>query len=332
MSNNPFIEQPAFGASSQASFSRRFPDIDVPQSTAQPQYQQQYASPTGSWQQVPSSPYGQSFQQTPSQPYGLPQQYPQPTGISGFNGGFNAGYALPTPSIQTPAAFQPSTSFGQQISSPATGMSYVQPQQQLPQYGAYPNLQQQQQPGPAGYNPMQQVISEFDPYANAGEFLGSVSNPQPGSSGAIQSTSTPGHQRSISSGAPGGYKHPREYVREHKSELEGWDAYSWKQAMNAFDALKEAWAQRKRDAESRVNQLAGPGAYWDYARQQESARLQGIAKEAEINYDSVAASAFQMQEVFSGYRQSSDMASKRRVKESINAALSSLPDWPNPQW
>lgn len=44
--------------------------------------------------------------------------------------------------------------------------------------------------------------------------------------------------------------------------------------------------------------------------------------------DSVAASTFQMQEVFNGYRQSGDAASKRRVRESINAALGNLPDWP----
>lgn len=35
-----------------------------------------------------------------------------------------------------------------------------------------------------------------------------------------------------------------------------------------------------------------------------------------------------MQEVFTGYRQSGDLASKRRVRESINAALANLPDWP----
>ena len=44
--------------------------------------------------------------------------------------------------------------------------------------------------------------------------------------------------------------------------------------------------------------------------------------------DSVAASLFQMQEVYAGYRQSGDAASKRRVRESFNAALSSLPEWP----
>jgi hypothetical protein len=44
--------------------------------------------------------------------------------------------------------------------------------------------------------------------------------------------------------------------------------------------------------------------------------------------DSVAASLFQMKEVHAGYRQSGDPASKRRVRESCNAALSSLPEWP----
>lgn len=44
--------------------------------------------------------------------------------------------------------------------------------------------------------------------------------------------------------------------------------------------------------------------------------------------DSVAASSFQMHEVFQGYRQSGDLASKRRVREASNAALQGLPDWP----
>lgn len=39
---------------------------------------------------------------------------------------------------------------------------------------------------------------------------------------------------------------------------------------------------------------------------------------------------FQMREVFEGYRQSSDIASKRRVKEATNAALQVLPGWPQP--
>lgn len=46
--------------------------------------------------------------------------------------------------------------------------------------------------------------------------------------------------------------------------------------------------------------------------------------------DSVAASTYQMQEVFQNYRQSGDLSSKRRVREATNAALQSLPDWPQP--
>jgi hypothetical protein len=48
------------------------------------------------------------------------------------------------------------------------------------------------------------------------------------------------------------------------------------------------------------------------------------------NTDSVAASVFQMKEVQEGYRQSSDLAGKRRVKEATNAALQGLPGWPQP--
>jgi len=62
--------------------------------------------------------------------------------------------------------------------------------------------------------------------------------------------------------------------------------------------------------------------------QQEAARLQGMVKESESNFDSVAASSFQMHEVFANYRQSGDLASKRRVREASNAAITSLPDWP----
>jgi hypothetical protein len=46
--------------------------------------------------------------------------------------------------------------------------------------------------------------------------------------------------------------------------------------------------------------------------------------------DIVAAAALQMSEVFAGYRHSGDIASKRRVRESCNAALSGLPEYPPP--
>ncbi|TFY63602.1 hypothetical protein EVJ58_g3144, partial [Rhodofomes roseus] len=127
-----------------------------------------------------------------------------------------------------------------------------------------------------------------------------------------------------------------EYVQQHKQELEGWDTYAWKQIQNSFDALKEAWGQRKHEVEGRARSIGGAGlfgegmGYGGYygGPQQEATRLEQLAKQAESNFDSVAASSFQMHEVFTGYRQSGDLASKRRVREAINAALVSLPDWP----
>lgn len=44
--------------------------------------------------------------------------------------------------------------------------------------------------------------------------------------------------------------------------------------------------------------------------------------------DTVAASTFQLHEVFNSYRHSGDAASKQRVRESCNAAVRGLPDWP----
>jgi len=46
--------------------------------------------------------------------------------------------------------------------------------------------------------------------------------------------------------------------------------------------------------------------------------------------DTITACTFQLQEVFNGYRQSSDPGSKRRVREACNAAIAGLPDWPSP--
>ena len=49
-----------------------------------------------------------------------------------------------------------------------------------------------------------------------------------------------------------------------------------------------------------------------------------------MGLDIVAAGALQMSEVFTGYRHSGDIASKRRVRESCNAALTGLPEYPPP--
>jgi len=98
--------------------------------------------------------------------------------------------------------------------------------------------------------------------------------------------------------------------------------------LNGFDVLKDAWTARKKEAEGRIAIVKRD---YGYTGQGEVERLQGIVKDADSKFDSVVASSFQMHEVFQGYRQSGDQASKRRVREATNAALTSLPPWPTPQ-
>lgn len=96
---------------------------------------------------------------------------------------------------------------------------------------------------------------------------------------------------------------------------------------------------RKQHAESTVRQYGGGGTpgFFGTAPQEygynNNSFIDGwkqAMKEAESNVDTAAASAFQLQEVYSSYRQSGDVSSKRRVREATNAALTGLPDWPGP--
>ncbi|KAH9928304.1 uncharacterized protein B0H18DRAFT_254231 [Fomitopsis serialis] len=327
LSNNPFIDHPANALN-------RYPDINAVNNATGSSGQY------GQWtQQQPSS----SFAPTPAgyqgQTYSGGYQQPllaQPTGWNpGAGYGQQQGYGSP-PQGQQMSGFQPTSSFGQQLASHVntayTGLPQQQQQQQPPpQYGGYPAGQQQPQFG-AGYQPsysqQQQTpsyLAEFDPYAQGGGQQQQQQQPAYGGApagGGVQYGGRP--------------PHPREYVQQHKQELETWDTYAWKQVQNSFDVLKEAWGQRKHEIEGRVRSMGGAGlfngaqGYGGYygGPQQEAARLEQLARQAETNFDSVAASSFQMHEVFTGYRQSGDLASKRRVREAINAALTSLPDWP----
>lgn len=68
------------------------------------------------------------------------------------------------------------------------------------------------------------------------------------------------------------------------------------QVQNSFDALKEAWGQRKREVEARARAMggaglfAGGGGYGGYygGAQQEAARLEQLAKQAESNFGASA--------------------------------------------
>lgn len=147
--------------------------------------------------------------------------------------------------------------------------------------------------------------------------------------------------------------HPRTFIHSHKAGLEAWDPSTWMQVQNTFESLKVAWETRKRSAESQVRALGGVagapagagvgagffggvsgyGAYgggYQTPQAQEVDRLNVLIREADANIDTIAAAALQMSEVFSGYRHSGDLASKRRVRESCNAAVTGLPEYPPP--
>lgn len=329
LSNNPFIDHPSNALA-------RYPDISGSSdfSGASPPYSSlsQASTPgpnpgaAGYGPQNPSG-YGGGYQQQMSL---QPQQTSWGGGSEFMQPQQPQSYAAQTPQM-TGRPFQPSSSFGQQLAGQINGAYGIQQQPQQPpsmqpQYSGYPTSPQYGPGGGYGFPPQQQqqqqsnqYLAEFDPYAQQ----------QPGSSYAGTPSAT---------GAAGGYRppHPREYVQQHKAELEAWDTYAWKQMQQSFDALKDAWFSRKSEIEVRARAMGGAGLFGGdnmygnaYGGQaQEYMRFESLAKEAESNFNSVAASAFQMQEVHSGYRQSGDIASKRRVREAINAALTTLPDWP----
>ncbi|KAJ7593096.1 hypothetical protein C8J56DRAFT_930381 [Mycena floridula] len=293
--NNPFLDNSA---------QSRYPDIAPDTSTQFTSWIQ-----PGSGNQ--SSFYPQSSFQSPQAALQSPQ--------------FNPGYAQTQQmSPQSAQGFQPSSYFGQQLQAVTSPMS-----------GSYSYLQQNPSSPPTNYNPVQQQLqnnpgymAQFDPYGSLGQLDAQSPVQQMGPQSSISGITT-----STTTSVVNGNLHPREYIRAHKQEIESWDSYAWKQLLGSFDALKDAWSAKKKELEAQVGQLQmqlqyGGGGYYGPQIQQEGARLQGLMKEAELNSDSVAASSFQIHEVFQSYRQSGDQASKRRVREASNAALQSLPDWP----
>ncbi|KAH7908453.1 hypothetical protein BJ138DRAFT_1174178 [Hygrophoropsis aurantiaca] len=311
LSNNPFINDPSNPHT-------RFPDISgslsPPQLNQQPSYNSGY----------PQQPQFQ--QQYQAAQYPGPNQYASTSYTGQYPGNPQNGQIAPQP---TGRAFQPSSSFGQHLvsqvdsSQPQYQQPYntgyqpayqntFQPQQQYPQAG-YQGYGQQPQQQNTGY------LAEFDPYAQT---------PNQASS----------HNRSLSTSGNSTNMHPRDYIRSHKAELEAWDSYAWKQMLNACDMLKAAWGARKQEIERTVSQMGGNGVPGFFGQNQyggpqagyggELERWQRMLKEADSNQDTIAASHFQLHEVYTSYRQSGDAASKRRVRESCNAALTYLPDWP----
>ncbi|KAK1226566.1 hypothetical protein PQX77_010449 [Marasmius sp. AFHP31] len=332
--NNPFSTDPSNPRN-------RFPDLST-SSPSPPMSNPQYTSWMPQQQQQQQQP--QQFYQQSSFTGASPQNQFSPGGYGtnmntgGWsNGGGGPGMGVGGSLMSQPTGFQPSSSFGQQLTSQLHGSSY-----------GYLNGQQQQQQQQSTYNPAQQQLSspsyiaQLDPYSSIGQgWDGSQQSSQMQMQSPTTGMQSPtgtgsgfqGQGQGTTSRSANGEFHPREYIRTHKSEIESWDSYAWKQLLNAFDALKDAWEARKKELEGKASQMQmqvqySGGGYYAAQLQQEATRLQGLSKEADSNFDSVAASSFQMQEVFQNYRQSGDRSSKSRVREATNAALQSLPDWP----
>ncbi|KAF9238495.1 hypothetical protein BU15DRAFT_62470 [Melanogaster broomeanus] len=299
-SNNPFINDPTNAYA-------RFPDLSgstLPPGSPQfpPQFQPGYSngygdpahhqSPQAHYQQYPPQPYVNQYQAQPQVP-----EFP------------STSYApQPSPMIPQPTGymFQPTSSFGQQLQS--------HPQQ----YGVQAGYQNQQHPGYQGH-PQQAgnpgYFAEFDPYSQLSQ-----------SQNSSQATRT--------APALGNAVHPRDFIRLHKAQLDAWDSNTWKQLFSACDGLKDAWSTRKQQAQGMVQQMGGngiPGPFGSDPRFAYNGQLEGwkqVLNDANNNSDTVAASTFQLHEVYNSYRQSGDPTSKQRVRESCNAALRGLPDWP----
>lgn len=273
MSNNPFLEAqqvPAYA---------RYPDISSP-SLAQP-----------SWQQQPAGTPG--FPQQSSFPHPHPSSGQQSSSLQP-NGGDAYGYSVPggtQSQYQNPmttgaqGGFRPTSSFGQQMAA-QLNTGYGAPQ--AGQYGGgISGGGGGYQPTGAGWNPpgyQQQVLSQFDPYSQLGQFdapqgsgvglFGGSGGPGPSPTSPMP-TPSPAPPSVMSSAPPPGQQHPRELVRAHKGELELWDAYAWKQLMNSFETLRGAWEVRKREAEERMRSI-GAAVNWDYGAAQEAHRLQAV--------------------------------------------------------
>ena len=226
LSNNPFIDHPSNALS-------RFPNLETPDDySGQTQRYTSWMNGGGSGAPSASSPSQSQHQNYATPTY--PQQSQQ-TGMGWNAGGAGypqspTGYGAQQPQLQMMSSgrpFQPSSSSGQQLASQITGAygggGMPQQQQQPPQqqmqvqytgyqtspyqsgyptgYNPYAQQQQQQQQQPIQY------LSDFDPYA-------------PGSA--------PG-QVTAGPGSAYAQQHHREYVQQHKAELEAWDNFAWKQ-------------------------------------------------------------------------------------------------------
>jgi len=280
LSNNPFLEHSSNPLT-------RYPDVSGSISPTNSQFTTWVGQPTG----VPQQQQGyNTYGPQPAQ-----QQY-----TAGWGGsptyqtqGQGQGYKNP-PQQQTSSGhrFQPSSSFGQQLSSAVDAGGYIQggvgyqqqqPQQQFTGYGAsngYGTTASMPGQIQIPQTPYQQTgvtgpgyLSEFDPYGPIGQ--GNWDGQQQQQQPQQQSYGYQGGEGLPNGGTPGSQSdlHPREVIRKYRAELELWDNYSWKQVMNSVDCLKKAWERRMQELDARTRQLS---TNWGVAAQHELAQYKNV--------------------------------------------------------
>ena len=275
LSNNPFIEHSSNPLT-------RYPDVSGSISPTNSQFTSWTGQPTGVPQQQGYNTYG---------PQPTQQQYTAGWGGSPTYQTQGLAYANPQQQPQQQGSgyrFQPSSSFGQQLSSAVDG-GYIQggvgyqqqqqPQQQFTGYGTSNGYNTTGAPGQIQIpqTPYQQTgvtgpgyLSEFDPYATIGQGSWDGQQPPP-------QQSYGDHSRGLSNGGALNSQpdlHPREFTRKYKTELEAWDTYSWRQLMNSLESLKKAWEKRMHELDARAKQLS---TNWSAAAQHELAQYKNVS-------------------------------------------------------
>ena len=258
-SNNPFIDDPTT-----SSTKSRYPDLNTLEYSSSGN-SSGYASPSG-YGYNPS--FGQQVgynsqlgQQQMQMQYTQPQMQPS---LSGWQQPQVQMGQYSTQGYSTPGPLSPSIS-GLPYQGNTFGQQY--PTQQIQQqYTGYPSSQYGAQ-GYQSYGSQQQMRSySSQPTPNVLEF-------DPLAQSQSQSQSQFQSQASFTtSRGPNGNLHPREFIRTHKQELEIWDLVSWKQALNSFNDLRNAWESHKIQIGQRIQQ----GGY--YLGAAETQRLQGVSR------------------------------------------------------
>jgi hypothetical protein len=175
------------------------------------------------------------------------------TGVQGYDNGYIQAYAPmqgPSPqSFQSQANpfMQPAVQSGQSYSMPPQQIIYY-PQQQQQQQQQQPNSLPQSQPllQPQGITQVPNYPTEFDPYSSPSQGWDGATRPQTSSLTRPQSVTSPPTNRP---------QHPRDYIRNHKADLDSWDTSSWKQVLGMFERLRDAWEQRRLELSKNANEV-----------------------------------------------------------------------------